>query len=312
MDWVAAVGFQKEALHTAALRHLLSGPNAVTVARTLTGDERIDSVTAARSEARLTDGRRPVDLAAQITADGESGLLGVEVKVDSPWSATQLRETVPPRGHGVLLAVGRTRLAVTEDDMRHLDADYQRPWRCVGPGEFAGVVEQHAVGDPELISYARHLRDEEEEHLAARAAVRGGSRVHSRRDATALAHWAYFGEVLGLRDDAHEWDRKTLISGPLVTRWLAEREDGSGDYLEFMGEGDRRSLCIKTYAPKGLLTASRARSRGRVDQLDGDAFVETKAPDANAKTCTVVRFELHDPPAAVTELVDRLIGVLVD
>lgn len=260
LDWVEAVGFQMEAVHTGALRHVLQGPHGAAVAQTLTGDHGIAAVGDARSEARLVaGGRRPVDLAARlIMDDGADGLLGVEVKVDSAWSAEQLCETVPPAAHGVLLAVGRTHLAITDADMRHLDDEFEHAWRCAGPGDVAEIIERHAHGDPQLISYARHLRAEQAEHQAARAAVRDGVTVTSRRDARALAHWAYFGEVLALRDDAWAWERKTLISGPLVTFWLSERRDGSGDYLEFMGEGTRRSLCVKTYAPSGGLSASRA------------------------------------------------------
>lgn len=314
LDWIQAVGFQMEALHTGALRHLLHGSHGVAVARALTGDERIAAVAEARTEARLlAGGRRPVDLAARLaTEDGTDAQLAVEVKVDSPWSARQLRETVPSAAHGVLLAVGRTRLAITDIDMRHLDDEFEHPWCCVGPGDLVTIVERHADGDPQLISYARHLRAEEDEHQAARAAVRDGVVVKSRRDPRALGHWAYFGELLATRSDAWAWERKTLVSGPLVTRWLPERSDGAGDYLEFMGEGDRRSLCVKTYAPRGELPGSRALVRTRLDALPDRPFVETKPPSARAKTCTVVRFELNEPPTSASGLVDELLFLLGD
>jgi hypothetical protein len=77
------------------------------------------------------------------------------------------------------------------------------------------------------------------------------------------------------------------------------------DYLKFMGEGSRRSLCIKIYAPAGGLASSRARVRTRLDALPADAFIETKAPSTTAKTCTVARFDLHEPPVAANRLVDQ-------
>jgi hypothetical protein len=265
VDWVQAVGFQREVLHTGAVRHLLRGPRGRDVARALTGDELIGEITGTQVEARLVrGGRRPVDLAATVTTtNGTPGAIGIEVKVDSAWSGHQLRETVPADARGVLLAVGHTHLAVTENDMCHLDDDYEHRWRCIGPRQLAEIVEPHADGDAELAGYARHLRREADEHEAARAAIRAGQPVTSARDAQALGHWAYFGEVLAMRKDAYGWDRKTPISGPLVTWWLPGHTDGTGDYLEFMGEGDRRSLCIKTHAPRWLLHLALACTRTR-------------------------------------------------
>lgn len=86
--------------------------------------------------------------------------------------------------------------------------------------------------------------------------------------------------------------------------------DGARDYLEFMGEGERRSLCVKTSAPRRELPHARARVRARLDALSGGAFAETKPPSATAKTCTVPRFELTQPPSAANAFVDELLTLL--
>jgi hypothetical protein len=72
----------------------------------------------------------------------------------------------------------------------------------------------------------------------------------SERNAQALEHWAYFSEILRARQDARQWERQSLISGPLMTLWINGSEV-EGDYLEFMGERDGRFLCVKTYARSG-------------------------------------------------------------
>ena len=87
MDWVEAIGFQKEAVHTGALCHLLGGAHGRDVARALTGDRRISGVGNVRPEAALRGGsRRAIDLAANIHMEGEEdGCLAIEVKVDAAW-----------------------------------------------------------------------------------------------------------------------------------------------------------------------------------------------------------------------------------
>lgn len=313
LDWVTAVGFQMESLHTGALGHLLRGPSRVAVAQALTGaDDIVDvDVGSVRTEARLM-GRRPIDLAVDVVAADGKRALGIEVKVDSAWSATQLEATVPRSdAQGVLLALGRTRLAITEQDMRQLSAKFDHAWQCIGPEQLAGIVRRHAGKDPQLHAYADHLRTEAAEHQTARRAVRGGLAVTSARDPLALGHWAYFGELLAQREDAWEWERKTLISGPLVTRWVRQGPDGTGDYMEFMGEGKRRSLCVKTYAPSDALPAARASVRRRMSIFAADSFTEVRPPTRQAKTCTVVRFDLSGrTPTDASNLADQIMAAL--
>jgi hypothetical protein len=312
MDWVEAIGFQHEAVHTGALRHLLGSPAAVGVARSLTDDEHINHVENPRAEAKLRAGsRRTVDLAAEITSGETHGWLGVEVKTDSAWSVDQLRETVGESCHGILLAVGYTALAV---DDREMDAitGYAWPWRFVGPGAFADVVRDFAGGDRELLSYADHLAWEDEDQQRAVRAVRDGVDVSWGRAPTALGHWAFFSEVLRHRDDPASWTRSSLISGPLLTLWVVNRDDGtSGDYLEFVGEkANQRSLCVKTYAPARRLSENRSRLIDLLEDLKGET---PRMPRRTSKTCTAVRFPLTGrSPAKAATFVDELVRRMVE
>jgi hypothetical protein len=304
MDWVEAIGFQHEVVHTGALHHLLSLPVGVSVARALTGDETIERVGKPRKEVILRPGsRRKVDLAAEITCGANAGCLGVEVKGDSAWTSTQLREAVGEDCHGVLLAVGYTRLAVDDREMNAITG-YAWPWRLVGPGAFADVVQDHAHGDRELLGYANHLAQEETDQRRAVQAVSDGGKVSWGRPH--LGHWAYFSEVVRHRDDPALWERKALISGPLLTRRIVEHDGGVGDYVELTGEaGERRSLCVKTHAPAGALRSSRARLIDLLQELGPETL---KLPSARAKTCTAARFPLAEwKPKTVATFVGELI-----
>ena len=306
-----AIGFQKEAVHTGALRHLLDGPHAVDVARSLTGDRKISAVDHARAEVRLRKGsRRPVDLAAELKLGPEAAIrLAIEVKVDSAWTPGQLRDAVPRDARGLLLALGYTALAVSKSDMDAIDG-YRWPWRSVGPDELAAVVRSSADGDRELIGYARHLEREADDHKNARQAVRAGRRVTWGRRRLLLEHWAYFGEVIRHRNDAALWERKSLVSGPLMTLWVVDHRDGTRDYLEFMGQGADRSLCVKTWAEEGsgLLSGSRDRLSAALEGLAGES---TRKPAGSAKTCTVAKFPLDGvKPRKAADLVETLVARL--
>ena len=73
MDWVQAVGYQHEVIHTGVLEHLLNGKSRGTVAQALLGDEApaILNVEGCTREKRMPGKRRPIDLAAtlQLPAD---------------------------------------------------------------------------------------------------------------------------------------------------------------------------------------------------------------------------------------------------
>lgn len=308
MDWIQAVGFQKEALHVGVLKCMLDQPTGAEVARALASNDSISGVDHVETEVRINGAKRPIDLGALVMVGDHTAWIGVECKVDSAWSATQLRETLPEGLAGILLAVGHTALAVEDEDMEAID---QVPWRCVRPDEFAAIVRDHAGDDADLLGYAECLDREAREHERARAAAYSGEQVVSGRGgAEALGHWAYFSEVLRRgKTQAQHWERKSLISGPLMTLWV-NQGDTEGDYLEFMGEGGRRSLCVKTYAPPGALPVRRERL---VELLTDHPYKpETpRHPGARRKTCTAARFPLDGiPPEKAAGLVDDLLTTM--
>ena len=308
MDWLEVIGYQHEVLHTGVLTHLLRGDRGVEVAAALLRRPGVVRVEGVWPEQRLK-GRRPIDLSGWVVErDGTRTRLGIETKVDSAWTPEQLTETVPPDAFGVLLAVGYTALAATEKDLALLSP---KPgwWRLVGPQPWGEVIRDHADGDPELERYARRVMNEAREQRAALEAVVTGQPVTARedRDARTLSHWAYFHQVLRDRDDVAEWERKTLISGPLLTLWVVDHDAQRGDYLEFMGHGDgRRSLNVKTYAPAG--TGALAESRARLRRLLEDYEpTDLKQPSAGAKTCTAARWPLDGfSPQDASDLADAL------
>lgn len=307
VDWVGALG-QYEVLHTAAFAHLLNGPSGVEVARALTGDPGIVSVDDVPRREYRFHGRRAIDLAAPITHGGGQGWLAIEVKVDSAWRPSQLRDTVPKTCHGVLLAVGYTALAATQRDLDDIEG-YVAPWRLVGPGRAAEIVGRHEGADAELRCYADWLARERMDHEDARQAVRIGDSVSHGRMRQSLEHWAYFSEVLDTRADIQQWERKSLTSGPLVTRWLTFRDGNrSGDYLEFMGEGERRRLCVKTFAPPGSGQLTVARNRLWADLCDlTPAPYPVQGPSNKDKTCTAARWELAGlTPAEAAQLAETV------
>jgi hypothetical protein len=312
MDWVDAIGFRLEAVHTGALRHLLGSDVAVDVARALTGDDQINRVGRPVTERRLRTGsRRKIDLAAEISSGGTPGWLGVEVKTDSVWSRNQLIETAGESGHGVLLAIGYTALAVDDRDMDAIGGDTWS-WRVFRPGTFADVVREHAGDDDELLSYARHLaREAEDQHLAVRA-VQDGNEVFRGDEPTALGHWAYFSEVIKHRDDPQRWDREKLISGPLMKRWIGGPSEA---LVQFVGEhGNHRSLCVKTWAPGGPLAKYRDELIERVEGVDwGWDRKEPRIPSRARNSCTAARFPLAGrTPEKAAAFVDELLSRLSD
>jgi hypothetical protein len=306
VDWVAVL-FQHEVMHTAVLRLLLSGDHRVAVARVLTGDSSITDVADVHPEGRLSGASRPVDLATVLVLGQRDGRMGVEVKVDSAWNADQLRAEVPKDCHGVLLALGYTALAVTDEDVAALD-DYAVPWRLVRPARWGQIVRECANGDGELLRYAQQLEEEADDQQRALRAVAAGESVTWGRHHQSLEHWAYFHEVVRWRDDAAKWQRSALVSGPLLTRFLPPFGRPRGDYLELMGEGSRRSLCVKTYAPPG--TGELPTAKERLSELLRDLpSAPVRRPRANAKTCTAVRFPLDD---RLPEQAAQLVGDLQD
>ena len=312
MDWVQAVGYQHEVIHTGVLEHLLNGKSRGTVAQALLGDEApaILNVEGCTREKRMPGKRRPIDLAAtlQLPAD-RTRWLGVEVKVDSAWTPAQLTSTINDDDDGVLLAVGCTALAATPPEMP------TENWRLVGPAEWATIVEAHTDGDDLLAAYAKHVRDEAESHERARDAVRTRRPVEEPRNGSELRHWAYFYEVVDhstLDSSSGSWERKKLISGPLLTRWI-NRDDtpDRGLYIELMGhEGEDRELCVKCWADNDELEALRDRISQRIDKGTPRSHRRLRR---TAKSCTAWSIALRDKrPQDAAALCDELASRLRD
>ena len=299
-----AVGYQHEVVHTGVLEYLLNSESPETAAQALLGDRApaILKVEDCEREKQVRR-RRPIDLAAILGLPDDRTLrLGVEVKVDSRWTYTQLTSTINEDDAGVLLAVGCTALAATQPEM-------PPNWRLVGPAEWAMIVEAHTNGDEALTAYAKHVRDEAESHERARTAVNAGRPAEQLRKGSALGHWAYFCEVVAhsaLDPSSGSWERKTLISGPLLTRWI-ERDDAPdrGVYIELMGhEGEDRELCVKCWADSDSLEAL----RDRVSRcLDNDAPRAHRRLRRNTKSCTAWSITLRDRrPQDAAVLCDEL------
>jgi hypothetical protein len=307
MDWIGIVGFRHEVAHTGVLRTILESDGAVSVARALTGDERIVAVSAPRQEVKLRDGvRRSIDLAAEMAfADGSPGCLAVETKVDSAWSPKQLQEMTPEHAHGVLLALGHTALMVSPSDLSDL-TEYARPWCLVGPREWAGIVRE-ASDDETLAGYATSLEVEADEHERARARVREGGRVDFGRHPQTLEHWAYFAEVADESGGGRRWERKALVSGPLQTLWLPEWPDGA-PYLELMGHGSTRTLCAKVWSVPGALPERQRLVAEGLAAFDGRPGMR---PSARDKTCTAMSWTLDGrSPAEAVRLLVELEGAI--
>ncbi len=310
MDWVQTVGYQHEVIHTGVLERLLNGESGATVAQALLRDEAttIVSVEGSTREKRMPGARRPIDLAAtlRLPADG-SRWLGVEVKVDSAWAPTQLTAIINDDDDGVLLAVGCTALAVMPPEMP------RKNWQLVGPAEWATIVEAQTHGDDLLAAYAKHVRDEAESHERARAAVRAGRPVREPRQGSTLGHWAYFYEVAyhsTLDSSSGSWERKKLISGPLLTRRI-KRDDtpDRGVYIELMGhKGEDRDLCVKCWADTDELEALRDRISQRIDKGTPRSH---RRLCRTAKSCTAWSITLRDKrPQDAAVLCDELVSRL--
>jgi hypothetical protein len=311
MDWVKAIGFQHEVVHTGALHHLFSLPGGAGVARALTGDETIEHVGEPRKEVKLRPGsRRRVDLGAEITCGDSAGCLGVEVKADSTWTRKQLKDTVPEGGHGVLLAVGYMALAVGDRDMQAITG-YAWPWRVVRPDGFADIVREHAEGDLELLSYAGHLASEADDHRRAVDAVQRGSEVSWGRNSEALGDWAYFGEVIQHRRDPWKWDREWERSGALMKLWVGPDKS----LVQFVGErGHRRSLCVKAWNPGGPIQQHYRRLVERLEGIGeehGWRQETPRMPSPRSGSCAAARFPLQGrTPEEAAEFVDPLVSRL--
>jgi len=282
VDWIEAIGYQHEPLHAGALAIVLADAESrLAVAETLF-DHPVRRVDDPLRERRIgPNRRRPVDVLLKAeSSTGAAVRLGVEVKVDSAWSPRQLTEEVGPDDTGLLLALGCTALAVQDDDL-------PRGWRLMGPKGWAELLRRHGSQITELDRYRGHVEREAAGHADALRLVAAGDRVRGERTGITLEHWAYFHEVRrnagGLDVD---WERKTLISGPLLTLWL---RNPPGAYIELMAIGERRELCVKCWPDGRSLLSIRAELVERLHDLPGmEGAREVRPAKPTAKSCTAL------------------------
>lgn len=312
MDWVEAIGYQHEVLHAAALAHLLgdaiAGPK---IAARLSGVDSVSAVHDIKREARVgPNPRRVVDVAAVLEIPrGDPLRLGVEIKVDSAWTAEQLTESVSTSRQGVLLAVGYTGLAATQAELQVLD---ERPWRLVGPFDWTTILQAERFADTQLESYATQVREEAKSQADAIRRVNLGQDVVRGRQPVALGHWAYFHEVVAAAGETLPWERKTQISGPLLTRWLYEAgdEDG-GAFVELMGLGLRRELRVKCWSHgKVGMPELQTRAAKLVESFNG---TPGRRASARSRTATAVSWDLDSRrPKEAAALCEGLAARLVE
>ncbi len=290
MDWIEAIGYGRESLHAGAVKLLLrdDNPARVPVAESLV-KQRVLAAGPVRVEARIGPARRrPIDLALLLTLEsGELIELGIELKVDSAWSPRQLLDTAAEPNRGVLLALGCTALAATPAEM-------PSSWRLVQPQEWAEILSMGADAVRELDIYRHHIENEARFHEEAIVRVAEGMAVEDGRDKVALGHWAYFRAIVEASRGGVRWERKTLISGPLLTMWLdIGLAPHAGAYIELMALGDRRDLCVKR--------STEGRDPGEAQRELANAVSVVPAlsvarrprlPRATAKSCTAVAMSL--------------------
>jgi hypothetical protein len=315
-SWVEAVGYRHEVLHTGVLATLLSfGKHERHPVRRAAASMLLEGAVGAQPpipERRADGAHRRCDLLVEVLTDTGAVEVAVETKVDSDWTKSQLRGQTGHSGAAVMLALGVTALTVDDAD---LSQDGEQ-LHVVGTGRFAERISSVAGYLPAWTdAYLDALKRETHANEAARVSARHGTlcigedwrqEVHEHRK-----HWGFFSEVLDNLGDREKWERKTLISGPLMTRWCwwAKSafshldEDAGGAFLEFMGLRDgRRRLAIKAWSRDHLprLQCALWNSAEPFTTLQRGSRVA-----GSRKTCTVAHADL-DSPADAAALAARV------
>lgn len=255
MNWIEAVGYQHEVVHTGVLRWLLTDADVrCTVASRMVMAE-VTDVRDVRTEQRLggrTKGAGKADLIAMLEIEGRGPTaLAVETKVDGHAHLHQLEATAGDGDIGVLLAVGLTA--------------FQYDWATTGPAgdwhrfdasawlevlDLAGAVDG-------LGAYAEAVRGERRRHEAAsdfvasnpeRLAPEIGAFDRDTVDGRLLAQWTWLAAVRdALAGEPAPWWGAKQISGPFVFSAPAPwKQDGDVDvYLNLYVEKDVPRLGIR-------------------------------------------------------------------
>lgn len=112
--------------------------------------------------------------------------------------------------------------------------------------------------------------------------------------------------------DGERWERKTRISGPLLTLWIdAACGGGRGAYIELMGHpGQTRTLCVKCWTDHDDLTEVREHVADRIGDAPGRRLRRLRQ---DVKSCTAWADALigkspEDAAMRCDELAERLVG----
>ena len=344
INWMEALPFQHEVIHSSVLRFLLSqepkgGDNsAVSFIRQLSGDKRPKSVETPRLEVSLRP-RRRLDLVAGLKrSDGTESKLAVEMKVDSAWDWTQLVESAPSDATGLLIAVGLTHLTIRQEELDLMKAEFpdSAGWAVVGPGRLAEAIStcfQPRAGS-ELEQYVLSLQAEANDHDAAVAHFQslrprdsqssGFTRTNPARDGTgdaeALLMTAYLANCLDRFDSGRDpqWRWSHPQSGPAVIRALEVESDkenpGWLSWMEINGSFNSPKLNIKVGRSGAGIGQDRARvveAISKTGLIQGTAN-ERKLGDSS-KTATAWTIPVADnTPSELAELVGTLVTALGD
>jgi hypothetical protein len=245
-SWVDLVGYQFEAVHDGAINELLAdqhtGPS---VASALLG-ESVDSVVSVERQAKV--GRAKADVRVVVDLRGEEHVIGLETKVDSEMTVSQLERTAADGDRVVLLCLGTsamqtcTVVPVNDDEL---------DWRLVDVTRWSDLLLRVELS-PLLEPYREAVAAEVAEHRRARAIARGQQAAGSfePRNEDLLA-WAWLDETwnaIRSIDDPGRFKAHKDISGPIFfweDSWTDLAASAGGLYLDLMATGGRHQIVLK-------------------------------------------------------------------
>lgn len=326
-DWVDAIGYQHEVVHTGLLAWLLKDPDLGPALCLELGlpEEKPWEV---RPESKVRGFEGIADLVATFQeGSGRSRYLAIETKVNSTRfdQRIQLENTLqsselPDGSRGVLLALGLTHLCLTQDDLG--EQLVENGWRAIGPADWAGMLERIGVVKkaPILSSYVDRVRAEADLHvraieLAGKIDARGTVDSDPLSKGRSVEDFAWLREVrmeiarLPGVFACSEWFPYKNQSGPLMgvfpQMWT---EVPVGAFLEFMCDWKkRRFLCLKLGGSTEVPSKLREEAQELALEQAGMSRPARRA-SAAAKTVTVARLDLTNATAreAATRTVDTL------
>lgn len=328
-DWVDAIGYQHEVIHTGLLEWLLKdselGP---ALCRELGLPEKEPGEV--RRESKIPNFRGVADLVATFEeGSGPSRYLAVETKVNSTRFAQriQLENTLqssdlPDGSRGVLLALGVTHLCVTQDDLgKRLVGE---GWNAIGPADWAEMLERIGVVKkvPTLNGYVDCVRAEADLHvraieLADKIDARGTVDSDRLSNGRSVEDFAWLREVrLDIAQlpggfACSEWFPYKNQSGPLMGVFPEIWEGApAGAFLEFMCDKKKhRFLCLKLGGRVEVPSQLREEAQELALEQAGLSRPKRRA-GAAAKNVTVARLDLTN--ATAREAAARTVDVYAD